>query len=304
MATPRSTSPGAESAASAQSGRESPRTEQTHIHVRNIGVHGWDGSADSEGTYESEDKLREIFSVFGPFVQATVRHRVVDGKNTSWALVTMGDADSVDRALASQPMAGNTALQLSRFSAKIASTSTGAMKRAVQYDKSSSSDKERLRKFQKNKGRLRAAARAGDEPEVRRLLGRDDIDSADANGVTALYWSVRKGHEGVMDILIGARADLDGANDRGWTPLIVAAIYGRSSMVRKLLVAGANHRLADQDGRTALDYAQANGRDASGDSLVPTTPSSPETLASRRLKKVRAQNIPHTRQRNLHRHDI
>ena len=91
---------------------------------------------------------------------------------------------------------------------------------------------------------------------VRRLLGRDDIDSADANGVTALYWSVRKGHEGVMDILIGARADLDGANDRGWTPLIVAAIYGRSSMVRKLLVAGANHRLADQDGRTALDYAQ------------------------------------------------
>ena len=75
-------------------------------------------------------------------------------------------------------------------------------------------------------------------------------------------------------------------------------------MVRKLLVAGANHRLADQDGRTALDYAQANGRDASGDSLVPTTPSSPETLASRRLKKVRAQNIPHTRQRNLHRHDI
>ena len=230
--------------------------------------------------------------MFGPFVQATVRHRVVDGKNTSWALVTMGDADSVDRALASQPMAGNTALQLSRFSAKIASTSTGAMKRAVQYDKSSSSDKERLRKFQKNKGRLRAAARAGDEPEVRRLLGRDDIDSADANGVTALYWSVRKGHEGVMDILIGARADLDGANDRGWTPLIVAAIYGRSSMVRKLLVAGANHRLADQDGRTALDYAQANGRDASGDSLVPTTPSSPETLASRRLKKVRAQTIP------------
>ena len=70
-------------------------------------------------------------------------------------------------------MAGDTALQLSRFSAKIASTSTGAMKRAVQYDKSSSSDKERLRKFQKNKGRLRAAARAGDEPEVRRLLGRD-----------------------------------------------------------------------------------------------------------------------------------
>ena len=55
---------------------------------------------------------------------------------------------------------------------------------------------------------------------------------------------------------------------------------------------------AHADGRARPD-AQANGRDASGDSLVPTTPSSPETLASRRLKKVHAQNIPHTRQRNV-----
>ena len=42
---------------------------------------------------ESVDELRKIFSAFGKFVTATVRHRVdaKTGENTSWALVVMGD---------------------------------------------------------------------------------------------------------------------------------------------------------------------------------------------------------------------
>ena len=43
--------------------------------------------------------LERIFEVFGAFVQATIRHRIQDGKNTSWALVTMADTASVDKAL-------------------------------------------------------------------------------------------------------------------------------------------------------------------------------------------------------------
>ena len=43
--------------------------------------------------------LERIFEVFGAFVQATIRHRIQDGKNTSWALVTMADTVSVDKAL-------------------------------------------------------------------------------------------------------------------------------------------------------------------------------------------------------------
>ena len=43
--------------------------------------------------------IRVIRWVFGAFVQATIRHRIQDGKNTSWALVTMADTASVDRAL-------------------------------------------------------------------------------------------------------------------------------------------------------------------------------------------------------------
>ena len=86
--------------------------DATHmIHVRGIGVDGWDGTTDGRGTYENEEALKEIFSVFGEFVQATIRHRtqggrsspskhkVIGAKNTSWALVEMLTAEAVKAAL-------------------------------------------------------------------------------------------------------------------------------------------------------------------------------------------------------------
>ena len=77
---------------------------QSHVlHVRGIGVHGWDGTPEGRGTYENEGALRELFKRFGVFRGATIRHRVKDGENTSWALVTMGDEFAVERAL-SAPM--------------------------------------------------------------------------------------------------------------------------------------------------------------------------------------------------------
>ena len=73
---------------------------QSHVlHVRGIGVHGWDGTPEGRGTYENEGALRELFKRFGVFRSATIRHRVEDGENTSWALVTMGDEIAVERAL-------------------------------------------------------------------------------------------------------------------------------------------------------------------------------------------------------------
>ena len=72
------------------------------IHVRGIGMDGWDGTPEGRGTYENEDALEKIFSVFGVFLQATIRHRIVDGENTSWALVEMETAEAVDAALAAK----------------------------------------------------------------------------------------------------------------------------------------------------------------------------------------------------------
>jgi hypothetical protein len=79
------------------------------LHVRRIGMDGWDAERDYEarkaksedivGTWEKEEKLREVFR---PYVTAerdvmhvAIRHRV---ENTSWAEITM-DADGALKAL-------------------------------------------------------------------------------------------------------------------------------------------------------------------------------------------------------------
>ena len=69
------------------------------LHVGNIGVDGWDRTDAGVGTYESERALQEIFKDYG-FVRATIRHKVKEGCNRSWALVTLTDQPAVDRALA------------------------------------------------------------------------------------------------------------------------------------------------------------------------------------------------------------
>ena len=101
------------------------------LHVRGIGVDGWDGTPDGTGDYESEAALKTLFQPFGDCQQATIRHRISDGANTSWALVTMSDASTVDRILkshAEEPIfAGKTKLVLTRFSPTQAKLSTGGL---------------------------------------------------------------------------------------------------------------------------------------------------------------------------------
>ena len=107
------------------------------IHVRGIGVDGWDGSDEGVGKYENETALRHIFENFGRVIEvAKIRHRVQDGHNTSWALVTMGSTAAVDRALLASEsrgvFAGSQRLVLNKFSQKQASSSKGAMGEAQQ----------------------------------------------------------------------------------------------------------------------------------------------------------------------------
>lgn len=101
------------------------------LHVRGIGADGWDGTPDGKGRYESEAALKLLFQPFGAFRQATIRHRIDNGANTSWALVTMGDAAAVDAILKSHAeapiFAGDTKLVLNRYSKTQAKLSTGGM---------------------------------------------------------------------------------------------------------------------------------------------------------------------------------
>jgi ankyrin repeat protein len=64
--------------------------------------------------------------------------------------------------------------------------------------------------------------------------------------------------------LIRAGAPLDHVNNLHWTALIEAVVLGdggprHQAVVRDLLAAGADRRLTDRAGRTALDLARERG---------------------------------------------
>eukprot|EP01047_Picozoa_sp_COSAG01_P079031 COSAG01_NODE_14829_length_1405_cov_1.421899_1_plen_263_part_01 len=80
------------------------------------------------GPYENEDVLRGVFAEFGAVQSIKIRHRVQDGKNTSWAMVMMVDANSAGAVLsAPQVMIGKYRLRVTPFNMSTGQRSTGAM---------------------------------------------------------------------------------------------------------------------------------------------------------------------------------
>lgn len=81
---------------------------------------------------------------------------------------------------------------------------------------------------------------------------------------TALIAAAHLGHVGVVKRLIAAGAPLDHVNNLHWTALIEAVVLGdggsrHTDIVRLLLDAGANPRLADAQGNTPLALARGRG---------------------------------------------
>lgn len=77
---------------------------------------------------------------------------------------------------------------------------------------------------------------------VRKLLawGPDVVSNADYVGDTPLIRASRRGHAGIVDALLGARADANATNRRGETALYCASDRGHESVTDALLRAGAN----------------------------------------------------------------
>jgi hypothetical protein len=110
-------------------------------------------------------------------------------------------------------------------------------------------------------------AAVADDPELMSLaieLGNDPgLVTSPYNG-TALIAAAHLGHDEVVRRLIAAGAPLDHVNNLGWTALIEAVILGdggpkHQRVVRALVDAGADRELADRDGRTPLQLAEAAG---------------------------------------------
>ncbi len=110
------------------------------------------------------------------------------------------------------------------------------------------------------------AAVAGDEETLRLLLslGASARLTTSRYDGTALIAAAHLGHDGVVRQLIAAGAPLDHVNNLHWTALIEAIVLGDGgprhvAVVKALVAAGADTRLADRDGATPLALARMRG---------------------------------------------
>ncbi|HEY2828887.1 MAG TPA: ankyrin repeat domain-containing protein [Thermoanaerobaculia bacterium] len=100
------------------------------------------------------------------------------------------------------------------------------------------------------------SVRSGDVPAVRQMLARGaDPNAAEgANDWTPLLHAIHKNQLGSVEALLDGHANPNLAVN-GMTPLMMSAGYGYTPIVRLLLARGADPRIRDLDGWTAVDYA-------------------------------------------------
>ena len=105
------------------------------------------------------------------------------------------------------------------------------------------------------------AAMKGDRAAVRSSLQQGaDVNAAQGDGMTAIHWAARHGDVDLIQMLVGARANLAALTRIGASPpLLLAAENGHVDAVRALLAAGADANAADASGTTALMLAAAAG---------------------------------------------
>jgi ankyrin repeat protein len=104
------------------------------------------------------------------------------------------------------------------------------------------------------------AAADQDKAAIQALLKQGaDVNSARADGSTALLWSAHWDDLETVDLLLKAGAKVDAADDYGVTPLSRAAENGSIAMVDRLLKAGASPNLAQLSGMSPLMTATHTG---------------------------------------------
>ncbi|CAN7348483.1 ankyrin repeat domain-containing protein [Trinickia sp. LjRoot230] len=105
------------------------------------------------------------------------------------------------------------------------------------------------------------AALNGDIALVKLLI--DKGAEVNKKGWAPLHYAAANGHDDIVQLLVAHSAYLDAASPNGTTPLMMAARANRISTMKVLLDAGADPRLKNQIGMTALDFAKRyNAKDA------------------------------------------
>src|SRR5262247_2496128 len=97
------------------------------------------------------------------------------------------------------------------------------------------------------------AVKSGDRTAALALLQQKvNVNSAEADGTTALHWAVQRDDLDLVERLIKAGANVNAKNDYGSTPISEAALNGNVPIIDRLLNAGADVESSNADGQTAL----------------------------------------------------
>ena len=93
---------------------------------------------------------------------------------------------------------------------------------------------------------------------------------ADVNktGWTPLHYAATKGHLPLIRLFIENHAYIDAESPNGSTPLMMASMYGTSEAVKLLLDEGADASLRNQQGLTAIGFAQRASRQDVADMIA------------------------------------
>lgn len=98
------------------------------------------------------------------------------------------------------------------------------------------------------------AALQGDAGLVRKLI--DKGAEVNKHGWAPLHYAASNGHDDIVQLLVDNSAYVDAASPNGTTPLMMAARGNYVSTMKLLLDAGADPRLKNQIGFTALGFAE------------------------------------------------
>ena len=105
---------------------------------------------------------------------------------------------------------------------------------------------------------LMLAVKEGQNEAVRVLFDYHDKKlDRDAEGNTLLFSAAMNGREDTLRFLLKKdKEEINSKNNEGKTALIIAAEYGYTKIVEILLHNGADAALKSKEGKTALDYAK------------------------------------------------
>lgn len=112
-----------------------------------------------------------------------------------------------------------------------------------------------MKRAKKYRGELAWAIAYGQTDKVRKLLRKGaDVNKDNEDGTTPLGWAVQEGHWDIIQLLLSYGADINAMDEHGQTSLYQAAADGNRELVEYLLDNGADIDLSG-DGMTPLIIA-------------------------------------------------